>query len=189
MSYNPRNAQNVGDRRQDRGRKPYTPQYNTPLFKSPSEKSNGKPRRAPAPKNSDRELAGAFGEHLPEIRKLLEAVIEEQKQRTAATDRHAEAMERIAEALGRLAEGVADWSAAAIRQPVPVVPESNARPVERGKVLQVISDMRNNGATYTEIARHLDSENVATFSGKGRWHAQTIHRLCQTECPPPQAEQ
>lgn len=186
MSYNSRRVQNGGDRRQDRGRKPYTPQYNTPLFKSPSEKSNGKPRRAPAPKPSDRDVAGGLSEQLPEIRKLLEAVVEGQKERTAATDRHADAMARIAEALGRLAEGVAEWSTAAIRHPDPAAPESNARPVERGKVLQVISDMRNNGATYTEIARHLDSENVATFSGKGRWHAQTIHRLCQTECPPPQ---
>lgn len=47
-------------------------------------------------------------------------------------------------------------------------------------ILNVIASMRREGSTYNEIASHLDELNLPTFSGRGKWHAQTIHRLCQT---------
>lgn len=39
--------------------------------------------------------------------------------------------------------------------------------------------MRDEGATYGQIADRLEGEEIPTFSGKGKWHAQTIHRICQ----------
>lgn len=51
---------------------------------------------------------------------------------------------------------------------------------EREIIIQMIKKMRKKGATYDQIARHLEKENIATFSGKGKWHAQTIHRLCKS---------
>jgi hypothetical protein len=52
--------------------------------------------------------------------------------------------------------------------------------MDKDEILNVIASMRREGSTYNEIASHLDELNLPTFSGRGKWHAQTIHRLCQT---------
>ncbi len=44
--------------------------------------------------------------------------------------------------------------------------------------MNIIQTMRNEGATYDQIAKHLVDLGQPTFSGRGEWHAQTIHRLC-----------
>jgi hypothetical protein len=55
-----------------------------------------------------------------------------------------------------------------------------AKKENRQKVLDIITTMRDNGSTYNEIAMHLESQNIPTFSRKGKWHAQTIHRVCRS---------
>jgi len=50
---------------------------------------------------------------------------------------------------------------------------------ERKQIFKTVIKMRKEGATYDNIALHLDKEKVPTFSGRGKWHAQTIHRLLQ----------
>lgn len=52
--------------------------------------------------------------------------------------------------------------------------------MNKDEVLAMILSMRNDGSTYNEIASHLVSLDLPTFSGRGKWHAQTIHRLCQS---------
>ncbi|MBT3311869.1 MAG: hypothetical protein HN931_11690 [Desulfobacterales bacterium] len=47
------------------------------------------------------------------------------------------------------------------------------------KVYKTIAKMRKQNRTYEDIANHLEKEGISTFSGRGKWHAQTIHRLCQ----------
>ena len=47
----------------------------------------------------------------------------------------------------------------------------------RELVLDMIDNMRKKGATYAQIAQHLIESKLPTFSGRGVWHAQTIHRL------------
>lgn len=47
------------------------------------------------------------------------------------------------------------------------------------EVMGIIFTMRDNGSTYDQIASHLKDAGYDTFSGRGQWHAQTIHRLCQ----------
>jgi hypothetical protein len=49
----------------------------------------------------------------------------------------------------------------------------------RKRVLQIISSMRKRNETYQDIADRLEKEDLKTFSGRGKWHAQTVHRLCQ----------
>ncbi|MCP3940074.1 MAG: hypothetical protein GY710_01140 [Desulfobacteraceae bacterium] len=49
----------------------------------------------------------------------------------------------------------------------------------KDEILSIIQKMRNQGATFTAIADHLQNKGMPTFSGKGEWHAQTIHRLCK----------
>ena len=48
----------------------------------------------------------------------------------------------------------------------------------REAVMNIIYTMRDEGVTFGEIAAHLVELNQPTFSGRGEWHAQTIHRLC-----------
>ena len=48
----------------------------------------------------------------------------------------------------------------------------------RDEVMDMIHTMRKQGATYDQIAKHLVELGQPTFSGRGEWHAQTIHRLC-----------
>lgn len=52
---------------------------------------------------------------------------------------------------------------------------------EEREVLDLIKKLRERGATYREVAESLNEDSIPTFSAKGRWHAQTIHRLCPEE--------
>ena len=45
------------------------------------------------------------------------------------------------------------------------------------KVRTIIMKMRQKNKTYEEIAQHLKDENIPTFTNRGKWHAQTVHRL------------
>ncbi len=49
----------------------------------------------------------------------------------------------------------------------------------RDDVLNMICGLREEGLTYDQIAKQLESESVSTFSGKGKWRGQTVHRLYQ----------
>lgn len=50
--------------------------------------------------------------------------------------------------------------------------------LSRDEVMDIIESMRDQGATYDQVAQHLVDLGQPTFSGRGEWHAQTIHRLC-----------
>ncbi|HKL81842.1 MAG TPA: hypothetical protein VJ879_04940, partial [Desulfobacter sp.] len=46
-------------------------------------------------------------------------------------------------------------------------------------IISTINRMRDQGATFAMIAEFLSEKGIPTFSGRGDWHAQTIHRLCK----------
>ncbi len=50
--------------------------------------------------------------------------------------------------------------------------------LSREEILDIINSMRNKGKTFDEVAQHLINLGQPTFSGRGVWHAQTIHRIC-----------
>ena len=50
--------------------------------------------------------------------------------------------------------------------------------LSREEVMHIIETMRQKGATFDQVATYLVSINQPTFSGRGEWHAQTVHRLC-----------
>ncbi|OGR20337.1 MAG: hypothetical protein A3J85_00565 [Desulfobacula sp. RIFOXYA12_FULL_46_16] len=50
--------------------------------------------------------------------------------------------------------------------------------LSRDAVMDIISTMRSQGATFGQVATRLIELGQPTFSGRGKWHAQTIHRLC-----------
>jgi hypothetical protein len=49
----------------------------------------------------------------------------------------------------------------------------------KDEVLDIIKTMRKERATFATIASYLKKKKIPTFSGRGEWHAQTIHRLCK----------
>ncbi len=49
----------------------------------------------------------------------------------------------------------------------------------KDEVIAMIKSMRKKRATFAEIAQDLKDKGIPTFSGRGEWHAQTIHRLCR----------
>ena len=57
--------------------------------------------------------------------------------------------------------------------------EEDVRKTSRKYILKLIEKLRKDNMTYEQIAAYLTDNNFPTFSGRGRWHAQTIHRLCQ----------
>jgi hypothetical protein len=50
--------------------------------------------------------------------------------------------------------------------------------LSREVVMDIIQSMRAEGATFDQVASRLIELGQPTFSGRGEWHAQTIHRLC-----------
>jgi hypothetical protein len=48
-------------------------------------------------------------------------------------------------------------------------------------ILSIIQKMRKQGSTFSIIADYLKKKGIPTFSGRGEWHAQTIHRLCKPQ--------
>lgn len=55
----------------------------------------------------------------------------------------------------------------------------NASGYTKTEVITLIRSLRKHGATFDEIAKTLMEKGIPTFSGRGDWHAQTIHRLCK----------
>lgn len=49
----------------------------------------------------------------------------------------------------------------------------------KDEIFNIIGSMRKQGATFSIIAEYLKEKGIPTFSGRGEWHAQTIHRLCK----------
>lgn len=55
---------------------------------------------------------------------------------------------------------------------------TDSKLLSREVVMDIINNMRAEGATFDQVASHLIELGQPTFSGRGEWHAQTIHRLC-----------
>jgi hypothetical protein len=150
-------------------------------------------------------LSFALIENLPGIKTLLEGICENQKRLADAEDRRARAEERKAAVLESIfdyakqyfnsgmnlsgttspemtAENPADvemFSKDTAVETEPTVENMEASLPGREEVLALISEMREKGSTYDQIAKHLQMEQIPTFSRKGQWRGQTVHRLYQ----------
>lgn len=153
------------------------------------ERRSGQDRRTRAPRPS-----GIREETLSGLKSALDALVLTQRDRLMAEERKADAEERKAEAMERLTdrlelllEQLAAGSAMPVHSAAPVMPDpleetdddDDVRKTSRSYILKLIDKMRIEGATYDQIAAFLTENGFPTFSGRGKWHAQTIHRLCQ----------
>ena len=113
-------------------------------------------------------LKSFFDDIAPAIKNYLNKAAESKA-------RVAEAREKSASAVERLMENLPDI----VQQSVPARNASRKRKISTRKqeLLDMINKLREESMTYEEIAEYLTKNDIPTFSGRGRWHAQTIHRL------------
>jgi DNA-binding transcriptional MerR regulator len=176
------------DRNYDKRRQ--NPQYRGPERRGPREQQHRPFQKRPDSQEMMTEM-------VPEVKALLTRIEETQKKMTEMTERSAAAQERQADVLEtivtllqRLMAETPDTVVTSV--PVAVAPEAETvsdvnmeekivslAAVDRDEVIDLIIRLRDEGMTYKEIAQRLEDENIPTFSGKGAWHAQTVHKVCR----------
>ena len=177
------------DKRYDRNRRGG---YQNQQYWGQDKQGNKKPNYHRKP--SEGELAVVkLSEDIQKIKSLLDSIYENQKQFTVTLEKEVKAQERQADALEFIVQYLYNAFGKTSTIPVNRISSENmgmnenetlqiirrTQPEAREKVISIIKDMRNRGATYGQIAQHLNNETIPTFSGKGAWHAQTIHRFCK----------
>jgi len=65
------------------------------------------------------------------------------------------------------------------KQPKATASYASGTHYTKDDILTIIRTMRKKGSTFAIIADYLREKGIPTFSGRGEWHAQTIHRLCK----------
>lgn len=168
------------------------PQYNNPQYRGPERRGARDQQRRPFQKKS--EFEDIMTELAPGIKSLLTGIEEGQKKMIEVAERTANAQERqieIFEAIAVLLQNLIEGSVTDVSVPGPLNTEperrsevyEGAQPVspamiDRDEVVESILRLREDGMTYKEIAQRLEDEHIPTFSGKGAWHAQTVHKVC-----------
>lgn len=100
------------------------------------------------------------------VEELLKAELEQERRKAAKT------VEKPVVRKRRKVVSQAPAAAPAAAQ------NGNTRLMSRDEIMDIINSMREEGATYDQVAKRLIDLGQPTFSGRGEWHAQTIHRLC-----------
>ena len=112
---------------------------------------------------------------------LLASKIEEQEQDqkiAAARLRQYESVSTFFETLSQIAKGAENFQIPGDR-PKATTGYASGTHYTKDDILSIIQTMRDNGSTFAIIAEYLKDKGIPTFSGRGEWHAQTIHRLCR----------
>ncbi|MDX9787199.1 MAG: recombinase family protein [Desulfobacterales bacterium] len=168
------------------------PQYNNPQYRGPERRGARDQQRRPFQKKS--EFEDLMVDLMPGIKALLTGIEEGQRKVIEVVERTVEAQvrqveifETIAVLLQNLVEGAGDdvpfsgpFTADSQGQSEVHKSAQPASPamIDRDEVVESILRLREDGMTYKEIAQRLEDEHVPTFSGKGAWHAQTVHKVC-----------
>jgi len=153
---------------------------------------NDRRLRAPKPSGIKEEAITALRQSIDEIQNAVQDHIIVLERNTDAQERQAEALEHIADMFAVFLERLDEAPAVhqeAIPREAEILDESNlmmsaeeadqVKKTSRTYILNLIQSLRDKNSTYDEIALYLTENDFPTFSGRGRWHAQTIHRLCQ----------
>ncbi|MCF8068039.1 MAG: recombinase family protein [Desulfobacterales bacterium] len=147
-------------------------QYNKPNNRGSNDWRNGNHKKKSYDGNrsdnaSETQIAGA----LPEIKTLLESLVTTGNRRIEIEERKTVALESIAVSLKNFN---------GLNLPASVEGGLTGKSSnDKGKIVQMVKALRKKGETYDQIANFLEKENIPTFSGRGKWHAQTIHKICR----------
>ncbi len=112
-------------------------------------------------------LKALFDDLAPAIKNYLNQAAESQARVAAAHEKNAQAIEKMMEALPELIQ----------QAPLRREPRKRKISARKQELLDLIKKLRDENMTYEEVAAYLEKNKIPTFSGRGRWHAQTIHRL------------
>lgn len=148
-----------------------------------NEKRTGTERRKARDTHQQASINNLLTELVPVLKQFLVTITDNQERLIIAEDARAKAEEKKAEAISNLIEYLkSDGFDSIMNMREGSKKKKRAKkPIDanRKKVMQIIAKMRAKGDTFEQIALQLDKEKLPTFSGRGQWHAQTIHRLYQ----------
>lgn len=125
-------------------------------------------------------------EVLNEIKQIITGIAESQKRIADAQERKAKSEEHKTEIMDSLFESLKHLVSAesrvtddkSVNSNLKLAPEVTFPKTDKKKTLELIHNMRKDGMSYEKIANFLDTKKIPTFSGRGKWRGQTIHRLC-----------
>jgi O6-methylguanine-DNA--protein-cysteine methyltransferase len=160
-------------------------QYNNRRGLIYDRRANSDSKRHQHHKGDHREkMSGIPLDTLSGIKAILENIAANQERLIAIEERKVKAIEKISENVAALSSPAAhalDGVEEHLQLFQDHKPKKRLKKHEdpnRKRVIEIIEEMRGENATYSDIAERLQMENLPTFSGRGKWHAQTIHRLC-----------
>lgn len=177
-----KNMRNSGKKETSSGRKNMDGNYFPP-----GERRIPKDRR-PAAFNRSNSIP-AKEARKPETGDLIQVIAENTTQLVKEIGRIAAVSEMIIESQMRQQNAMADFfeslKALMANRPCPddmpmaTASYTSGTHYTKDDIISTINRMRDQGATFATIAEYLRDKGIPTFSGRGKWHAQTIHRLCK----------
>lgn len=148
-------------------------------------RTNAESKKSHHHKNDQQDRAkGIPRDALSGIKTILHNIATNQERLISIEERKARAMEKISEGLNKISKlplSRTDEITEQVQLFEELGPKKRLNKSEdpnRTRVIEIIDEMRKENATYSDIAERLQSEDLPTFSGRGKWHAQTVHRLC-----------
>ena len=126
------------------------------------------------------EILPEIMEHIANLTEQVEKQTVSKEQLAQANIRQAEAVATFFEALNKIiSNDLCSVVSPSAHRPMATTSYASGTHYTKDDVLTMIRNMRNQGATFAIIADYLKEKGIPTFSGRGEWHAQTIHRLCK----------
>lgn len=141
-------------------------------------------------------LYAKIEDFLPILQALLETITDNQMSLIELKKHQAQSGEILTAAFKDIAAALQRLEGSAIKSPsngetgpdTPYPPSLSVEELEKTEmkssadekrdIIRIMKKLRKKGGTYKEIAHFLNENKIPTFSNKGHWHAQTIHRLC-----------
>ncbi len=134
------------------------------------------------PPVKDTTLSQEIGELMPVIAENTSRLVKEISRLATVSEMVMESQIRQQTALADFFESLSEFLANSPQiDGIPMATTSYACGTHYTKddIISTINMMRDQGATFATIAEYLRDKGIPTFSGRGQWHAQTIHRLCK----------
>ncbi|MCG8687990.1 MAG: recombinase family protein [Desulfobacterales bacterium] len=128
------------------------------------------------------DLARELGDMLPVIMDNTTNLVKQVEKLATINEMVMESQIRQHNALADFFENIGDLLAKSSPSEMPpraTASYASGTHYTKDDILSIINNMRDQGATFAIIADYLKEKGIPTFSGRGEWHAQTIHRLCK----------
>ncbi len=126
-----------------------------------------------------RDIMPELLEHLASLSDQVERLVNSHEILVASQTQQHEAVTRFFNSLNTMLTSEAAPAADGDHPPRTTTSYTSGTHYTKDEVMSMIQEMRTNGATFSMIADDLKQKGIPTFSGRGEWHAQTIHRLCR----------